>query len=447
MEIIERFKELVDNLQSTSSRNTKEDILKRYINDPDIKEILNFIFNPYIVTGIAQKKLNKVIDIPKDFEFELGELQELTFSKYLSYFKTHNTGSDFDLKFLTWGSLKLGYTVEEIDLIRHIITKDIKLGVQATTLNKIFGKDFIPRFTVMLAERYFEDPDKYVPNNTEFILTTKLDGVRCICVKENGMPKFYTRQGQIISDLNELIFEFAALPDDFAYDGELVVMNPDNLSSKDLYRETVKEVNKDGVKMGVIFYCFDAIPLPDFKQGFCSIPSASRKATIHNLLQSSAYKRIREVEILYQGTEKNRITYWLDQITEAGGEGVMINIADAPYEAKRSKYLLKVKKFNECEAYVTGIEPGTGKNENRLGNIIVQIKHDGKLHEVRCGSGFNDEQRDFYWADPSIILNKVVELKYFEISNNQDDDTISLRFPVWLDRIRIDKTLENMTEV
>ena len=42
-QVLIEFKEMVDDLQSTSSRLEKENILRKH-NNEDIKEILNFIF-------------------------------------------------------------------------------------------------------------------------------------------------------------------------------------------------------------------------------------------------------------------------------------------------------------------------------------------------------------------------------------------------------------------
>ena len=55
-------------------------------------------------------------------------------------------------------------------------------------------------------------------------------------------------------------------------------------------------------------------------------------------------------------------------------------------------------------------------------------------------------KRDEYWKHPEKLMHKVVELQYFEVTNNKDDDSISLRFPIWLGKPpREDKSLETMS--
>ena len=55
---IRNFSILVDSLLMTNSRLDKEEILKAYDCEYN-RKILNFIFNPYIVTGISKKKAKK----------------------------------------------------------------------------------------------------------------------------------------------------------------------------------------------------------------------------------------------------------------------------------------------------------------------------------------------------------------------------------------------------
>ena len=59
-EIIEIFNQLV----STSGRNDKELILKKNKDNKLFKEILNFVYNPYILTGLSDKKINKNYSTP-----------------------------------------------------------------------------------------------------------------------------------------------------------------------------------------------------------------------------------------------------------------------------------------------------------------------------------------------------------------------------------------------
>ena len=107
----------------------------------------------------------------------------------------------------------------------------------------------------------------------------------------------------------------------------------------------------------------------------------------------------------------------------------MINIALAPYEFRRTNFLLKCKKFNSCDLRIVDFEEGSGRLAGTLGAILVRYK-DGNI--VKVGSGFYDSLRDLIWAKRDVYLGAIVEIQYFEETTNADGG-ISLRFPIFKD--------------
>ena len=429
------FSELVTKLESTNGRIEKENYLKEYVTNETVRNLLFFVFNSYIVTGISKKKASKYMNTLEDLS-SVETLESVV--DFTDYFTIHKSGRDEDLKVLE----KFARQNEEYrDLIYRIVMKDIKVGVQPATLNKIFGKNFIPVFDVMLGDRYFDNPDKYVPEGKDFILTQKLDGVRCVCIKENdGTVTFLSRQGQPINDLVDIEKEVKeGLPAGFVYDGELLLRNDAHLKSKDLYRQTVKVTSSDNVKKNLIFNCFDILPVDEFRRGFCAHNSYTRKIMLQNYINRKNFEWIKEVKMLYIGSDKDKITTLLDDIVENGGEGVMINLFDAPYECKRSRGLLKVKKMQTCDIKCIDIAEGTGHNKGKLGAAVCEfVGPDEKTYIVSVGSGFTLQDREEFWANPATIVGKIIEVQYFEVSQNEQGG-YSLRFPVFK-HIREDKT-------
>lgn len=427
--ILQEFAEVVTKLQATTGRKEKESILSQYKDDENVKTIFQYVYDPYIILGLSKKSLIK--QVPVVVERAPWDIIEL-----LRYLSTHNTGRYADV---AYAQAFINNNKEYKDLIMDIISKDLRTGVQPTTLNKIFGEGFIRSFGVQLAQRYFEAPEKFLPKNTPFILSQKLDGVRCVIVKDyDGNVEFFTRQGQPIEGLVELAEEAKSLSSGYVYDGELL-LDKDVKESKDLYRETVKVVNSDREKRGVNFNCFDCVEYNAFLKGYDERPTYLRKSFILKLLESSNFHYIKNVPNLYVGMDQTEITRWLDDITAAGGEGVMINIADAPYECKRSKFLLKCKKFNTADVRVLSLEEGTGSNKGKLGAVQVQfLGPDNKPYTCKVGSGFELNERDYFWKHPEELQGKIIEIKYFEVSNNQENSDYSLRFPTFKS-VRFDK--------
>ena len=106
-----------------------------------------------------------------------------------------------------------------------------------------------------------------------------------------------------------------------------------------------------------------------------------------------------------------------------------MNNAREVYEAKRTKNILKVKAMQDCDLKIIGFEEGTGKNKGTLGAIIV----DYKGFEVRVGSGFTDQDREYFWANRKELLGRIITVQYFEETTNKKDNSLSLRFPVYLE--------------
>ncbi|WP_039230515.1 ATP-dependent DNA ligase [Clostridium haemolyticum] len=413
---------IITEIASTSSRNEKETILHNNKENELLSSIFQFIFNPYIVTGISSKKYNKFKDINSNSS--ITSIEEM-----MEYLKVNNTGKDTDIKSI------IGFINNQDEelrgLLKQIATKSLKIGVTAKTLNKVYGKGFIPEFNVMLADKYFTNQNRI---DGEFIVTTKLDGGRAVTIKEKRDAKFFTRQGQTIENMVEIQEEAKLLPDNMVYDGELLLRNDKKLVSKDLYRATMKETRKDGIKKNLIFNCFDIIPINDFMNGKCKIPCIERKNQLHEILSGLNLEHIVEVPMLYVGTDKNEIIKLLDEARSRDEEGVMVNLSNAPYECKRSKSLLKVKVMQSADLKIIGFEKGEGKLSNTLGKIVV----DYKGNEVSVGSGFSDQDREYIWNNQTDLLGRIVEVQYFEETQNQNGG-ISVRFPVFKG-IRHDKT-------
>ena len=80
----------------------------------------------------------------------------------------------------------------------------------------------------------------------------------------------------------------------------------------------------------------------------------------------------------------------LDEVVRAGGEGLMLHFADAPYVTGRSDVLLKLKPLQDTEAVIIEHMPGKGKYQGLLGALRVRAS-DGKKFLI--GTGFSDETR------------------------------------------------------
>lgn len=80
----------------------------------------------------------------------------------------------------------------------------------------------------------------------------------------------------------------------------------------------------------------------------------------------------------------------LNEVVRAGGEGLMLHLAEAPYLTGRSDALLKLKPLEDAEATVIAHLPGKGKYIGMMGALQVEMA-DGKRFQI--GTGFTDAVR------------------------------------------------------
>ena len=428
MKTLIHFNDFVDEMVVSASRKHKQDVLTKYKDDEVIKQYLKIAYDPYTVFGISTKKLSKMAR-PLDW-FHAATVFEL-----FDYLTAHNTGTLEDVA----ACQEMMFCAAELDgtlecLLSDLICKDLSIGCDAKTINSVIP-GLIPTFNVMLAEKYFDKPERV--EGKRFALTTKIDGGRIIALKENGSVSFYTRAGQRYEGLVDLEKDMTELlPDGICLDGEITLLNNKGIPSKEAYKQAMKITRKDGEKHGVKMLVFDFMSAEQFRNQYCPSDWSARRTTVEAIFgcAKQPLKYFELLPVLYCGTDTTMITKFLDEAIADDQEGVMINICDAPYEFKRTTNLLKVKKMQTMDLQIVGFEEGSGKYANTLGAILVRYKN-GNV--VKVGSGFTDWLRSEVWNNRSKYLDVICEIQYFEETTNQDGGE-SLRFPIFKD-FRYDK--------
>lgn len=414
---------IINKINKTSSANEKIVILKANKDNESLKRVLYYTYNPDLKYKITE-------DVISSYIVEFSEYHNNPF-ELLDKLAASNINDELRQEVgLFLGSL----SQEERLFWLNVLQKDLRCNISIKTIQKVW-KDLLPEWGCMLGSKYL-DNEKYVKGKS-FTLTIKLDGHRCLIVKHGEDVKAYTRQHKEYSGLDDIINEVLTIEGDFVLDGELLVSNYKNISPETRYKATSNIVRRDGIKHGVSLITFDIIPYEDFVKGKCNTPYIERRILLENIL--SNMQSIEPVEVVYNGYDIDLIPALLDEVTSRGEEGLMLNLNDHPYECKRTKGLLKLKKFQTADVRAVGVLEGYGKYKGKLGAITIEFEHNGEIHRCNVGSGFSDDERLLYHQRPELLLNKIVEIGYFEITSNAKGG-IGLRFPTWKSRIRNDKT-------
>ena len=421
-----------------ASGNDKLVLLKRFEQIDGFKEILRFIYNPYCKTGISSAKA-------RCFTFSTAVYSDTTWQEAIEYYSKHQTGTEEDIRFgmhFVSGCMHR-YGQDAARLAVALITQDLKIGVTATSLNKVYGKDFIPKIGCMLGTPFGDVGSDRVA--WPCIVTEKLDGVRRILIKENGVCRLFSRSGHEDTGLVEIMDDAKYLPNNYVYDGELLAAG----TFKDCIAQrqaTNSIANSKGMKTGLTFNVFDMIPLDEFYAGCSKEGALNRKIRLAATLMDPSLelideewesrirafgiytnlKTIKAVPILGLVHSIDAATPIAEKIWRRGGEGIMLNTVSGKYEIKRSKQLLKLKHTEEVVLPVVNMLEGTGKYEDSLGALVVQYKGG----YVGVGSGFTDDQRHDIWEHPSKYIGRKIEIETFGESINAQG-FVSLNCPVF----------------
>lgn len=418
--------ELFKLIQATGSTNEKKRIIEENKDNGLFKKCLRFLLDGNVVTGISDKKIKKLID--KNATENLT-----TFEEVIEYLKIHNSGTDMDIVNVKRFICTYSVSFDECEFYEQMVTKKFKLGADAKLVNKAIP-NLIPVFEIQLGTPIEKVKLK---GNEHIFLSRKLNGTRCAFVGN----KCLTRQNKEYKGLDHIITDLITMGyQNYFVDGELLYKNEEELSDSEAFQKgTGIAMSKDGDKTQLKFVVFDIFPLEEFWSGKSKEPYSVRIKNLDKLqehIDKTNSKNIEIVPRVYEGYDHSQIWKWLDYAEENDWEGIMINL-DTPYECKRTKNLIKVKKFFNCDIRCTGIEEGSGRNKGTLGALVCNYKG----NTVNVGSGFSDEQRRYYWTHQDEIVGKIVQVKYKEETQNKGGG-VSIQFPVF-ECVRTDKNEES----
>ena len=425
--------EIIDQLEVNNSRLAKEAILKVAMQQglDEFFEGVRMALDPLVTFGVKQ-----VPEATIDGQgLAWATFKELA-NKLIDRSLTGHAARDAIIL------CKDTATIDQWNMFyRRILIKDLRCGVSEKTVNKI-AKDFpqysVPIFTCPLAHDSANHEKKMIGKKQ---VEVKLDGVRVITIirgdtshKQACKVEMFSRNGKQFHNFGHIITEIEAVvkekqpPYDLVLDGEVMSAN---------FQDLMKQVHrKDGKQSeDAVLHLFDMCPLSEFQKGLWDKPQSFRsqavKAWVDENKQVLKHVETLDWEVVDLDTQEgqDRFVELNKAAVDGGYEGVMIKDPNAPYECKRTHSWLKAKPFIEVTLNVVAVEEGTGRNEGRLGAVIVKGEDDGYTYHLNCGSGFTDSQRDQFWTERDNLIGSLIEIRADARTKSQDSDTYSLRFP------------------
>ena len=416
---LQDIQNFVTESNQTNSNTDKLNILKKYADNESVCEALNYTYNTFKQYGVTSENCKKNSKLISYGYTDLSKLLDDLNDRFIT---GHTAISCVN------GFVEANKAYEE--LIFNIIDRNLKTRSTTSMINKVIP-GLIPTFDVALANSYDEKMAKKVNLNDDvWFVSRKLDGCRCICIiDENGEPKYFSRAGNEFMTLKNLDAEIISLGlKNMVIDGEICMMDE---NGNENFQGIIKEIKrKDHTIENPFFYMFDILTMEEFINKEGTTQFAIRNVQLDNLFYEKEFKNIGYLEQTILLDER-MLMLKVANAKENGWEGLMLR-KDAPYQGKRSNDVLKVKQFYDAEYIVVDIENAVnrvivdGKEVEEMMMRNVVIEHKGS--RVQVGSGFNHEQKRYYFEHPEEILGKQITVQYFEETHNQNGG-ISLRFP------------------
>jgi len=215
--------DILELLESDNSRLFKEEVLENNIKNDLLRRVFTLVGDPYVNFYVNKFKMpnalseaitgdDKVVD-----SFLNIIVDDLSNRKIVGNAAKTAVNAAFQLM-----------DARQQKWCQRIILKNLRCGVQSTTVNKIWPGS-ITSFSVQLAESLStrHEPGKgiIIDDKIEYPVRVepKLDGLRCVAVKHNGEVTMFTRNGTVLETLPRIKAALEAAPwDDFVLDSEVL---------------------------------------------------------------------------------------------------------------------------------------------------------------------------------------------------------------------------------
>jgi hypothetical protein len=438
--------QILQELEANNSRNFKIELLTKHKDNELLKEVCRLANDPF--TQFYQRKIpkyepNTFLLSDDNLDWAIQELVEQLASRKITG-NNAITHLEFILENVTANNAKV---------VERIIQKDLKCGVNTSTINKVW-KNLIPEFPCMLCSPFEQ---KLVDKITfPAIVQKKEDGMRFNAIVKfdrdlKGTVEFRSRNGKEISLLGSLEEEFIELAygKNLVFDGELLVYDTietdsngkicDRQTGNGILNRAVKGTITKEQADRVVATLWDQIPYEDFIAGKCDQPYRYRfKRLLYLIDRCDIYRKIELVETFDVHSLEQTQTIFQNYLDD-GDEGIILKDPNSLWENKRSKGQIKFKAELDCDLKVMSVISGTGKYADAIGSLYCESS-DGKV-KVYVGSGFTDEQRN---APPSEYFDKIIAVKYnARIKNVQGEESLFL--PIFLE-VREDKETADLAK-
>lgn len=400
--------DILDQLEKISSTKQKLEILKANLGMPGLETLLVATFDYHRKYYMKQlPEITGNADCPEGTD-------RLAFSEILCGCERYGRGQDCKDRVILWLSKQHPQAAK---WCRRVILRDLRCGVSIDTAIK--AGFAIPSFELQLAtdSNKCKKLDAMVQKGV--MVSKKLDGYRCLAIGSEGVFTLYTRNGNVYENFPTIKAELERLfPEgDHVFDGEIM-----SDSFNDMQKSAFASKRKTTVG-DVRYHVFDMIPASEWTSEKFTTTYFNRYDALETTI-SDGPSEIVGVVPHYKLNTLDEIREYQQVFESAGFEGAMANPDIPYYMGRKSNCVLKFKSMLSADCKIVGFVEGKGRLEGTLGKVLV-AQENGKQGEV--GSGFDDAERAFIWANQVDVEDRIIEVKFQEMTPDG-----YMRFPIFM---------------
>lgn len=421
---------ILQQLELTTKKTEKEAILSEHKDNEVLKECFRLTYSPTINFFMKQVPLTRTKVEEVTLQQALVEIMKLA--------NREVTGNEAKMFVKT---LRESMDYEDSEVIYRILKGDMGCGVGISTINKTW-KGLIVKPPRMGAKSMNEKSLKALEGKP-LAIELKSDGSYLAFNKDltsrNGNP---VTVETLELHLNCGAFEGFALEGEGVFDLTKATREVGNGILGKIIKGTASEEEKDGM----LYQVWDCIDVHHYQsKGKYSVSNVQRRIQLetmyNNYLTFCNDKNIEPKIQLIPRTEDVTIEtaheVFQDYVKE-GFEGAILKDMSAGWSDNgKPTCCVKLKRKDPADLLVVDIYEGVkGKALGKLGGVSLESEC-GRI-KVNCGSGFSDEEREFYWNNPNEMLGKIVEVEYDSITKDKKTLQESLFLPIYK-KLREDK--------
>ena len=393
--------DVLDQIENIRGTNAKIEFLQNHKSDL-LLQVFIASLNPYVVYYVNKYKITSSNE--SNLEDDNTVLQFLELLQKLSKREiTGNAAKNSVEVFMNNSSIK------QQKWLKRILNKNLRCGIQEANIKKVWPNS-INSFKVALANTLkstFKAGDGIIIQGKiqyPVRIEPKLDGIRCIAIKQNGEVKLYTRNGRLLESIPTIknILEKAQF-DNIVFDGELMGEDWNESASIVMSSKTKKDDSN------IVYNIFDSLTLNEWLIQKCETPYKIRCENALNNISLIENSNIKIVPHLIVNNIEELMNFYNESMN-FGYEGIMIKTINSFYEFDRSDNILKLKPITTYEGIIVECNEGKvgSKREGQFGGFTVKLTNG---ITTRVGSGFNDVLRAEIQLDPNSWIGKIIEIE------------------------------------